>query len=401
MENKNLNVLFVDDEINILKSLKREMRNESFNVLTASSGKEALDILANGKVDLVLSDIKMPEMDGIELLRKIKEKYPYVNRAVLSGYVEKESVLKSILQGLATTYFAKPWEKRTLADGIANILKVRERLNDYNLKKCINSIESIPPPPETLQQFMKAIHEDKAFKELAAIIEKDLVISAKILQVVNSAFYGTNQISSVLRAIMILGVHTIKEILFAVSLGENPNWNSKQREIYDDIIFHSFLVSRYTNYFYQKKTGYPMDKKFNSVAITHDLGKIIQLLFFPEKIEEIYQLKERNPVFSYYDCEMFIDKFDVTHCDLGAYFLGKWNFPDVSIEVALYHHTPEEASVIYKDLIEVVAFSNNFINYVKNNEILEDFDFCPDFMEFEKLQIIAKKILKELNGEGR
>lgn len=400
MANLNQTVLFVDDEVNILKSIMREMRKESFNSIFAASGMEALSILEKNSVDLIVSDIKMPEMDGLELLRRVKDEFPDVNRAVLSGYVEQESVLKSILQGLATTYFAKPWDKKSLSDGISNILKRRKKLSSSSLLNDIKSIESIPPPPETLKQFMSAIDQEKSYKELAAIIEKDLIISAKILQVVNSAFYGTNQISSVLRAIMILGVSTIKEILFAVSLGENPNWTASERKVYDDILLHSFLVSKYTNYFYKRKTGYQMDKKFNSVAITHDLGKIVQLLYFNEKISEINQLKMRNPVFSYYDCELFIDELETTHCELGAYFLGKWNFPDVSIEVALYHHLPEEASVVYKELVEVVAYTNNFVNYLLENKDVEYLEeFVTETVGEDVLKKIGNKIIKELDGE--
>ena len=85
-------ILFVDDEKNILRSIRRNLFQAGFEILTASSGAEGLNVLKEHPVDIVVSDVKMPEMDGIEFLTHVKESHPAVSRILLSGYVERNEV---------------------------------------------------------------------------------------------------------------------------------------------------------------------------------------------------------------------------------------------------------------------------------------------------------------------
>jgi DNA-binding NtrC family response regulator len=107
-------ILFVDDEINILNSIRRELISADFTVITTSSGAEALSIMAQQEIDIVVSDIRMPEMDGIILLTKVKQKYPHITRIILSGHVKKDDVVNTISMGIATLYLVKPWDQLEL-----------------------------------------------------------------------------------------------------------------------------------------------------------------------------------------------------------------------------------------------------------------------------------------------
>ena len=86
-------ILFVDDEAQILKSIRRLFMDTEYEVITAESGSEALDILANNKIDLIVSDMRMPNMSGYELLREVKRRFPHIVRIILSGLLKKESYL--------------------------------------------------------------------------------------------------------------------------------------------------------------------------------------------------------------------------------------------------------------------------------------------------------------------
>jgi two-component system response regulator HupR/HoxA len=103
-------VLFVDDEDKILSSLKRGLLDEPYETLFANSGKEALEILKQKKVHVLVTDMRMPEMLGIELLRIVKDKYPNIVRMVLSGYTEVTTLLTTINQGEIYKYITKPWK---------------------------------------------------------------------------------------------------------------------------------------------------------------------------------------------------------------------------------------------------------------------------------------------------
>lgn len=102
-------VLFVDDEEQILRSLKRGLFDEPYECLFANSGKEALKIMETTEVHVLVTDMRMPEMGGLELLKIVKEKHPQIVRLVLSGYTQISTLLTAINQGAIHKYITKPW----------------------------------------------------------------------------------------------------------------------------------------------------------------------------------------------------------------------------------------------------------------------------------------------------
>ena len=109
MDNK-ATVLFVDDEEQVLKSLKRGFLDEPYKKLFAISGKDALEILEKKEIHVIVTDMRMPEMNGLELLKIVKEKYPDVVRMVLSGYAQISTLLTVINQGEIFKFITKPWK---------------------------------------------------------------------------------------------------------------------------------------------------------------------------------------------------------------------------------------------------------------------------------------------------
>jgi len=106
----NRTVLFVDDEEPILRSLKRGLMDEPYSCLFASSGKEALKVIEQNEVHVLVTDMRMPEMGGLELLKIVKEKHPQIVRVVLSGYTQIGTLLTAINQGEIFKYITKPWK---------------------------------------------------------------------------------------------------------------------------------------------------------------------------------------------------------------------------------------------------------------------------------------------------
>lgn len=102
-------VLFVDDEENVLSALRRGLLDEPYHTLFARSGREALEILARRPVHVIVTDMRMPEMGGLDLLRTVKKNYPHVVRMVLSGYTQVTTLLTAINQGEVFRFITKPW----------------------------------------------------------------------------------------------------------------------------------------------------------------------------------------------------------------------------------------------------------------------------------------------------
>ena len=107
---ENPTVLFVDDEMRLLQSLRRGLMDEPYRCLFANSGAEALEKLARNEVHVVVTDMKMPEMNGLELLRQVRELYPNIVRMVLSGYTQITTLLTAINEGHIYKFITKPWK---------------------------------------------------------------------------------------------------------------------------------------------------------------------------------------------------------------------------------------------------------------------------------------------------
>lgn len=141
---KTANILFVDDERSILETLKRLMRNSPYQSYFANSGAEALDLMEKHLIDVVISDMKMPEMNGEELLREISQRYPETVRIVLSAFSEDDLVMGAINEGHIWGFIHKPWNNNELLQAIdqavftqqivAERALLRRTLDQYHLQ---------------------------------------------------------------------------------------------------------------------------------------------------------------------------------------------------------------------------------------------------------------------------
>ncbi len=121
-------VLFVDDEEKILKSLKRSFVDEPYETIFANSGKEAIEVLKRKEAHVLVTDMRMPEMDGLELLKIVREKHTHIIRMVLSGYADTDALLASINQGEIFRFITKPWK----SDAELKII-IRQAIEFYEL----------------------------------------------------------------------------------------------------------------------------------------------------------------------------------------------------------------------------------------------------------------------------
>lgn len=124
-------LLLVDDEENILASLRRLLRRDGYRILTAGGGAEGLEIIANNEVDVIISDQRMPNMTGTEFLRKVKVQRPDTVRIVLSGYTELQSITDAINEGAIYKFLTKPWDDEQLRANVAEAFH-HKKLGDEN-----------------------------------------------------------------------------------------------------------------------------------------------------------------------------------------------------------------------------------------------------------------------------
>lgn len=126
-------LLLVDDEPNILASLKRLLRRDGYQILTAGSGQDGLDVLAGHAIDVIVSDQRMPGMLGADFLRKARLLYPQTIRIMLSGYTELQAVTDAVNEGAIFKFLTKPWEDHQLREHIAEALRLKG-IDDDNVR---------------------------------------------------------------------------------------------------------------------------------------------------------------------------------------------------------------------------------------------------------------------------
>lgn len=125
IDSRDCTLLFVDDEQYILNSLRRLFRADGYKIRLAASGAEGLDILASEPVDLIVSDMRMPEMNGAEFLARAAERRPDVPRILLTGYADMQSTIEAVNRGRIYCYVSKPWEEQDLRYSVRNALQSR------------------------------------------------------------------------------------------------------------------------------------------------------------------------------------------------------------------------------------------------------------------------------------
>jgi putative nucleotidyltransferase with HDIG domain len=347
-------ILFVDDEPMVLKGLQRTLRKmgDEWELRFAGSGKEALDILDKYAADVIVSDLKMPEMDGIQLLGEAKKRHPQLVRLVLSGHLEPDMTIKSLQ--VAHQCLSKPCDAQILKQTLAKLLALRDLLTAPSIKKIVSQIESLPSMPAIYTAMMtEMLSPDPSLKKVAEIIAKDLSMTAKILQVVNSAFFGLAcKISSPQQAVVLLGLETIKALVLSVKVFSAFSQKILSWFNVEALFNHSICVSAYAKTIIKwENLGLNLADKSLMAGLLHDLGKLILATNFTKPYQGVLA-EARNSSRNLWELEY--EAFGTSHAEIGAYLMGLWNLENPIIEAIAFHHCPGKSMNANMGLLPVV-----------------------------------------------
>jgi len=166
-------ILFVDDSLHVLNSLRLNLRTKRqvWDMTFACGGIEAVQKLEAEPFDVLVTDLRMPELDGTELLRIAHERYPHMARIVLSGYAEENSALKNM--ALSHHYLSKPCNTELLIKTINDLLPCRDVPLSPEMRKLISGLQSLPALSGTYTELQSALKDDSvSIRELCGIMEK-------------------------------------------------------------------------------------------------------------------------------------------------------------------------------------------------------------------------------------
>ncbi|MDH5673737.1 MAG: response regulator [Myxococcales bacterium] len=309
-------ILFVDDEPLILDGLRNRFRRRrrEWDMSFAASGDEALQMLREAPVDVVVTDMRMPGMDGASLLQHVRDLHPNTVRVVLSGYTEREVVLRAI--SVAHQALSKPCPPQVLEAVIDRALKLRGVISDWDLSERIGRTSRLPPAPRVYGELTRKLEQPRTTaRDIAHIVERDVAMSAKVLQLVNSSFFAPRvEIASVESAVTRLGFDLVKNLVLMLEVFDKSGMNSGERDLVEDLQEHALLTARIAWRIIDDRRE---PAEAFAAALLHDVGKLI------------------------------IDPEDPTktgHERTGACLLGIWGLPDRIVEAAAFHHMPKEGA---------------------------------------------------------
>lgn len=335
-----INVLFVDDDPMVLQGLQRTLRpmRTEWSMTFADSGAKALELMNRSPFDVVVSDMRMPHMDGADLLNEVMRRHPGTVRLVLSGHSDRSLIMKSV--GAAHQYLAKPCDPETLKNVIRRTTGLNQALANQKLQRLVAKLDRLPSIPTLYTRITEALQRPEVdLREVGGLISQDLGMTAEILKVVNSAFFGlASQICSPFEAVQLLGVETVKTLVLVVHIcseyrhvrvgGVNVDalWNHSYRtaSLAREIVLMEKLKSKLA------------DEAF-AAAILHDIGKLVLATNLPQPCEMVLE-KRRMRRLSL--CAAEQEVLGSNHAEVGGYLLGLWGLPPRLVDAVTLHHHP-------------------------------------------------------------
>jgi putative nucleotidyltransferase with HDIG domain len=330
-------ILFVDDDSNILDAARRMLRGQrgQWEMQFAASGASALRECVAKPFDIVISDMRMPDMDGATLLGHIRDRYPATVRCILSGYSEFGLTARAI--PVAHRILSKPFKGDDLQTAIERILALEDVLRSPDLRQIMGTIGELPSLSRTYLDLTRAAQDPHAsLAKIAAIISGDVAMSAKVLQLVNSGFFGLAQlISNIESAVLFLGMDTIKDLALASETFRMfPGSSRVAQPVFEEMQSHSRRAATIAAHL---PSGTEDGDATFAAALLHDIGKLVMASKLPEQFCAAQKAARET------GCEPFEAEeaiLGVSHAEIGAYLLGLWGIDALVVEAVAHHHRP-------------------------------------------------------------
>lgn len=336
-------LLFIDDEKAVLNGLRRSLRShrKEWEMHFASDGATAVKMVElEGPFDVVVTDMRMPEMDGAEVLRKIKKISPRTIRFVLSGQADLDMAMR-----VATTahqYFTKPLDSQALQTAISNSMQLHEIILSSTMRGVIGSLSSLPVLPRAYRELQDALSaEEVSLDQVSEIVTSDSALTAKVLQLVNSSYFGlTREITSLRESVNYIGLTNLKTLVLSYGLVEQFESCKAAKE------FHAETEQeRALQVGALAKSMHGSNRRLGDQAflagILHRVGRLVMATNFADSFDAV-EVQSRR--LESQRLKLETELVGATHCEIGAYLLGSWGLPHDILQSALFYREPQQCT---------------------------------------------------------
>jgi HD-like signal output (HDOD) protein/CheY-like chemotaxis protein len=387
-------LLFVDDAPEILSAIKRSFFDTEYEVLTAENGTDALAVMEAGDISLVVSDLRMPDMDGYQLLSAIKRSYPKVIRILLSGYADERIVMKALKKNVAKVYLLKPWDNDVLLKLINQLIDTETLLGSRDLLSLINNMEELPTIKSSYRHILSLIDQDAEIPEIIRAIETDQSIASKILHIANSAFYGLRT-GSVAHAVKYLGLNAMRSLVMTTPIVDAAGATEPAKQLAGQQLQIAMKANMMINLIYERFLHKKVEEMANIAGLLHNVGKTLLL--------SVYQQRYLTVLAGALEGGLDItqaerDAFQVSYPEAGGYLLQWWDMPFPLVEAAVYHNNPFDERVVNRELLMAIHIAKKYACDslgVSDNTVFDPRVF--DILELDPVRL-EKELLTEKAG---
>ena len=335
-----IRILFVDDEESMLRVFKIGLGSMAnvWDMEFAGSGEAALARIGLKAFDVVVTDMRMPGINGVQLLDHVLRQHPQTIRIILSGFADLSDAVNSA--SLAHQFLAKPCSLKELRECLERVTQVKARLINEKLNLFLPSLTKLPSLPRIYLEITEALQSPTVSADhIANIAAQDPALTAKLLQLSNSAFFGVNrEVCSVSDAVQFLGAGIIQSLALTTPIFASfvsikcPNFSI------DATWSHSIQTAALSRWIFKSllHDSLVTEQAF-CAGILHDIGKIILAESLPAEYSAAINESRttRTPLL-----EIEQKNFQATHAEVGAYLLALWGLPIPLVEAVACHHHP-------------------------------------------------------------
>jgi len=333
-------ILFVDDEPMLLSGLQRSLRlmRSEWEMVFAPGGNEALAAMDKQQFDIIVTDMRMPGMDGAQLLQEVQKRSPQTLRMVLSGQSDRETILRSV--NPAHQFISKPCEAEELKSRLIRAFALKDLLQNPGLRELVTKLDNLPSLPHIYLQLNQELRRPEPdLHKIDELIGADMAMTAKVLKLVNSAFFCLpSEVSRASHAVKLLGLDTLRALVLTAHVFEQFESHLLSAEDVKQISEHSLAVSNSARKIalFEHADQRTQDESFTA-GMLHDAGKLILASTLGEQYGKVLDYSAKA------DVGLFAAEREVLGCSHGqiaAYLFGMWGLPGTIVEAVAWHHEP-------------------------------------------------------------
>lgn len=336
-----IRILFVDDDPNVLSGLKRLMRTrrDQWETFFCEAGEEALALMTTQPIDVVVSDMRMPFMDGAEFLGQVRKRHPATIRAILSGYADAECVMRTV--GPAHIYLAKPCQPDQLMEAISRPLALRRLLASDNLRATLAGLSNLPTPPDLFLRVRAELSSPTvSTASVAQIIGQDVAMTAELLKLTNSAYFSTSaRVTTALQAVRTLGLETVEALVLRIGIFRQLDHHDEFRPMVEALNHYSLTVASLAE---RIATAEGADTATAMAAycagMLSAVGALVLLDGYPQQYGRVLDAAAAGQVLHLAEDA----EFGANHALVGGYLLSLWGFADAMVEAVTYACQPSD-----------------------------------------------------------